>query len=82
MTIDVSSGRRKGGGAGPSDPALRNLGLELLTDAGSSRNGIEGDPKRNPGQHHEERGRDVGLQDEVQDIPPELKLQDQPRVIA
>lgn len=82
MTIDENSGRREGGGAGPSDPALRKLGLELLTDAGSCRNGIEGDPKRNPGQHDEESGRNIGLQDEVQHIPPELKLQDQSRVVS
>lgn len=82
MTINENSSRRRGGGEGPSKPALRHLRFELLTDAGSCRHGVEGDPKRNPGQHHEERGRNVGLQDEVQDIPPELKLQDQSRIIS
>lgn len=49
----------------------------VLTDAGPSWDRRLADPERHPGQHHQEGGGNVGLQDEEQHIPTQGKVQHQ-----
>ena len=40
------------------------------------------DPEGNPGQHHDEDGRQVSLEDEVANVPLQLEVQRQSLVVT
>lgn len=54
----------------------------MLTDTDTSWNRGQRDPEGNPREDHQQAGGDIRLQDEVQDAPLQLKVEDQPRVLA
>lgn len=60
----------------------RGFLLGSLTDTDAGRDGGLGDPEGHPGEDDQQAGGDVGLQDEVEDAPLQLKVEDQLRVVA
>lgn len=54
--------------------------LPTYTDPG--RNRRLADPEGDPGEDHQQAGRDIGFQDKVQDAPLQLKVEDQFGVVS
>lgn len=64
-----------------SSKVKKNIAF-LHTNTNTCWNRRQGDPEGNPGEDNQQTGGDVCLQDEVQDAPLQLKVEDQLWVIA